>query len=121
MSKRLLADFALANARVAIHARAKISFRVVQMKRQYVVQTDQAFDLADRVVPTFFRAQIETRFEEMRCIQTNSETFRSFHLLKNLSEMFDPMTETTPLPRGIFQRDSDRRIFGDAEGFIQSF
>src|SRR4051812_37782101 len=111
VTKRFLADFSLADAGVAIDARAEIRFRIVQVERQDLIEPNEFFDLTDGVIPAFGGAQIEAGFEKMRGVQANAEAARIFHTLKNFAKVFDAMTKAASLAGGVFEGNANRRHF----------
>src|SRR4051812_3654937 len=120
VTKGFFADFALADASVAIDAGAEIGLRIVEVESEDLAETDELFDLADRVVPAFLSAEIETGFEEMGGVEADAEAARIFNALKNFAEMFDAMAEAASLAGGVFEGNADRRHFCDGENFVET-
>jgi hypothetical protein len=120
VTKGFFADFALADASVAIDAGAEIGFGIVEVKSENLGETDELFDLADGVVPAFLGAEIETGFEEVGGVEADAEAARIFNALKNFAEMFDAVPEAASLAGGVFESDADGRHFCDGENFVEA-
>src|SRR5262245_5303530 len=120
MAEGFFADFAEANAGVTIDARAEISFGIVDVEGEDLVEADEFFDLADGVVPAFLGAQIESGFEEVRGVEADSKAALVFDALKNFTEMLDAVAEAASLSGGVFERDADGGCFGYREDFVEA-
>jgi len=107
MAERFLADFPFPNVLMPVHVGTEIRFRIVQVKRQDLIQPDQRFNLPNGSVPTFNGAKIITGGEKVRGIQTDSESRGLLHSIIDGAKVGDPVAQTTSLPGGVFQRDAD--------------
>src|SRR5262249_7240238 len=99
------ADFAFADVLVAVDSRTPIGLRVVEMERKYLVGANEGSPLANRPIPSFWRAQVVAGFEEMRGVQAETEALGSSPPFEYPSQMRDAVAKTTPLPRRVLQRD----------------
>jgi hypothetical protein len=121
VAERFFADFALADAGVAVDAGVEVGFGIVEVEGEDLLKANLFFDLANGVVPAAFGAEVETGLEEVSGVQTDAEALGTFYAVEDLGEVFDFVTEAAPLPRGVFEGDADGAFFGDGEDFVEAF
>ena len=90
---------------VPVHARTAGRFGIVKMNRGQSIAADDAIELAKCFFDACFAANVITRSEDVRRIETNAQPFRFAHVCNNVSEMFKPIAETRTLAGGSFERD----------------
>ena len=70
--ERPFTDQPMADMVMPIDSRVQICLRVIEVKRQHLLQADHLPHLGDRGIPALARANVVTGGEEMRCVETNS-------------------------------------------------
>ena len=104
---------------VPIDPRIEIRLRVVQVKRQHLLQADHLPDLGDRGVPALGRADVVAGGEEVRGVQANTEPLRLLDAPENIGEVADAVSKAGALPGGVLERDSHRRFFRGTKDAIE--
>src|SRR5665213_3935274 len=120
MAKPFQPDFALPDMFVPIDPRTQARLGIVEMKSEYLLSPDQLVKLPDGFVPALTGANIVTRREKMRRVNTKAQPRRRFDRLINRRQVFKLIPQTTPLPRRVFEGNPHLRVLGCAQRFIQS-
>ena len=81
------ADFALADAGVAIDAGAEIGFGVVEVEGEDLVEADEGIDFRDGGLPTLGSADIVSGLEKMGGIETEAEAFGALDAVVDFGEV----------------------------------
>lgn len=111
---------ALPNTGMAIDARAKIGFGIVEMEGQDLVQPDESFDLLNGVIPTRGRTDVMAGSEEMSRVEANSKSMCGADGVVQGGEMFKGVAKARALSRCVFQRDANSGFAGGAKDLVQS-
>lgn len=120
VAEGFLADFALADARVTIYARAQIGLGIVQMKREDLFHANQLVQFPDRLGPAVGRAEVMAGGEEVGGIQAEPEPLGVVHAIENSRQVSRGVAQAGPLARRVFQRDAHRGFGCQADDFVQS-
>ena len=119
MAKGVTPDFPLPDMGVAIDARSEVRFRIIEMKRQHLLETDQRRQLADCRIPTTAGAKIVPRGKEMRGIETNTQTRGLVYLIVDCGQVRSRISEASSLAGRVFESDANRDDLW-RENFVQT-
>ena len=93
VAERLFAYQPVANVVVPVDPRIEIRLRVVQVKRQHLLQADHLPDLGDRGVPALGRADVVAGGEEVRGVQADTEPLRLLDAPEDIGEVADAVAD----------------------------
>ena len=120
MAKGVPSDFPLTNMGVAIDARPQVRFRIIEMKRQHLFETDRRLQLIDRCIPTAASTKIIPRGKEMSGVETNTQARGLVNLLIDCRQMRKRMSEASTLAGRVFESDANRGRLCGAKNFVQT-
>jgi len=112
-------DLALAYVGMTINPGAEVGLGVIQMERNDTLQTDQGNGTGDCLIPAGRSPDIIPSSEEVRRIDADREPGFGLHSLNDGCQVFQTLSEATPLPRSILERDSNRRSFCGLKDLIK--
>ncbi|CAI8041566.1 hypothetical protein GBAR_LOCUS23093 [Geodia barretti] len=84
---------------VAIDPAAVLRFRIVEMERKQPIQSDNLIELIKRLVIVILRPQIVSRCEDVTGIETDTQPFRIFRFIYNLTQVLKAVSQIRSLPR----------------------
>ena len=120
VAKGFETNFPLANVGMAVHAGAEGGFGIVQMKSNDLFEADERFDLSNGFVPAFWRADVIAGSIKVGGIKAKAQPLWFSDLIENCGQVFDFVSKAGPLAGGVFQSNTDRRLFGRRKYFVQA-
>src|SRR3990172_6812727 len=118
-SERFQAHATAADVLMAVDSAAKLSLRVVQVKRLHLADADGAVEFPHGCSVVQFCPHRVSGGEGMAGIEADSQPVRIANLVQDPRQVFEPVADIGPLTGGDFEQYSNVCLESLAVGFIQ--